>query len=282
MPDVPTLPTVSDQPLSVILLAYNDAVHLEAVVAAWAKQLDGLQRAYEIIVVDDGSTDGTAALAGSLSAELPLLSVKRHEKSSGIGASLRTGIAAVKHPLLFYTTADRQYQPRDLPAFLSEIDKVHLVPGFRRWQEVPSLPRVLGAVFRMAAKVLFDLSPTPLPGWLGWRDNLYRAVVRILFGVRTLDLNCAYMICRREIFAHLPIQSDGPFVHAEILAKANFLGFVLAEEIPISYQPRSDDDRPPRWSADGYLVFSNPYFSGTTPATSTSQEEQEATIPVSE
>jgi glycosyltransferase involved in cell wall biosynthesis len=276
MPDVPTLPSVSDQPLSLILLAYNDAAHLEAVVDAWAKLLHGLQRTYEIIVVDDCSSDGTAALAGSLSAQMPLLSVKRHKKTSGIGAALRTAVTAAKHPLFFYTTADPQYQPRDLPAFLSEIDKVHLVPGFRRWQEVPFLPRVFGVAFRIAAKVLFDLSPTPLPGWLGWRDHLYRTVVRILFGVRTLDLNCAYMICRREIFAHLPIQSDGPFVHAEILAKANFLGYVLAEEIPISCQPRSDDDRPSRRRADGYRVFSNPDFSATTPSTPITPEKDAA------
>jgi glycosyltransferase involved in cell wall biosynthesis len=276
MPDVPTLPSVADQPLSVILLAHNDAVHLEAVVVAWAKQLNGLQRNYEIIVVDDGSTDSTAALAGSLSAQLPLLSVKRHDNTLGIAAALRTGVAVAKHPLLFYTTADQQYQPRDLPPFLSEIDKVHLVPGFRRWQEVPFLPRVLGAAYRIAAKVLFDLSPTPLPGWLGWKEHAYRTVVRVLFGVRTLDLNCAYLMCRREIFTHLPIQSNGPFVHAEILAKANFLGYVLAEEIPISFQPRSDDGRPSRRQADGYLVFANPEFSATTPATPFTLEDKAA------
>jgi glycosyltransferase involved in cell wall biosynthesis len=267
MPEVPILPAVADQPLSVILLAYNDAAHLETVLNAWVKQLDALSRAYEVIVVDDGSTDGTAAMAESLGARMPFLKVAHHDKSLGLGAALRTGLAAAKHPVLFYTMADQQYQPGDLSAFLSEVDKVHLVPGFRRWQTVPLVPRILGAAYRLVARALFDLAPTPLPGWLGWREHVYRAVVRVLFGVRTLDLNCAYMLCRREIFHHLPIQSDGPFVHAEIVAKANFLGMVLAEEIPISYRPRAFDGRASRRFADGYLVFSNPDFDVTTQGT---------------
>jgi glycosyltransferase involved in cell wall biosynthesis len=267
MPEAPTLPSVADQPISVILLAYNDAPHLESVVDAWVRQLDELGRAYEVIVVDDGSTDRTAALAESLRSRIASLVFERHEQSTGIGAALRTGIGVAKHPLLFYTTADQQYQPGDLPPFLSEIDKVHLVPGFRRWQTVPVVARLIGLAYRVVAKVLFDLAPTPLPGWLGWKEQLHRIAVRILFGVRTLDVNCAYMMCRREIFKHLPIQSSGSFVHAEILAKANFLGKVIAEDIPVNYRARTDDGRPSLRRADGYRVFTNPDFGAPPPAT---------------
>ena len=62
MPDVPELPPIALQPLSVVLLARNDAAHLEQVVAAWVTFLNGLNRDYEILLVDDGSTDHTARL----------------------------------------------------------------------------------------------------------------------------------------------------------------------------------------------------------------------------
>jgi hypothetical protein len=77
-----------------------------------------------------------------------------------------------------------------------------------------------------------------LPGWLGWQRHLGRLAVRALFGVRNRDVACPFRLIRREIFARIPLQSDGPFVHVEILAKANFLGKVLGEEVPLGDRNR--------------------------------------------
>jgi hypothetical protein len=68
-------------------------------------------------------------------------------------------------------------------------------------------------------------------------------LARVLFGVRQHDITCPFRLHRRDIFARIPLQSDGPFVHVEILAKANFLGLVMGEEVPLlpgHYPPLKD------------------------------------------
>jgi hypothetical protein len=185
--------------------------------------------------------------------------VVRHPQPRGPGAALRSGLAVATKPLLFYTTADRQYQPADLKRLLAEIDKVHLVSGFRLWQPVPRLLRWLGRGGRLLLRVLLGLSLDPLPGWLGGREYLYRLLCRVIFALRLQDINCVYRLCRREIFGRIPIQSDGDFVHTEILAKANFLGCYLNDEVTVAHRPRSGAAWQRMWQ-DGYRVFAHPNF----------------------
>jgi glycosyltransferase involved in cell wall biosynthesis len=276
MPEPPTLVPIADQPLSVVLLAHDDEAHLEAVVDAWAAQLNGLGRAHEILLVDEGSNDGSMAKAEALCTRRPALRLIRLPQPLGIGAALRAGVAQAQFPLLLYTTADQQYQPGDLPAFLKEIDRVHLVSGFRRWQPVPFLARILGGTYRLLAKILVDLSSPPLPGWLGWNEHFYRMLIRVVFAVRSLDMNCYYVLCRREIFSQAPIQSDGPFAHTEILAKVNFLGYLIGEEIPIAHRPRVEDSRRLEWFADFMRVLRNPDFGAVSLVPFKPAEEQTA------
>jgi glycosyltransferase involved in cell wall biosynthesis len=243
MPEMPPLPPIASQPISVVLLARDEEPHLTSVIREWLNVLSDLRRDYEIIIVNDGSKDKTlalateAVLASGLATDQGSIQVLSHEKREGIGAALRTGIAAARFPLLFYTTADQAYQPADIALLLKEIDKVHLLSGYRQERPVPWYLRGLGFAWRLFQRILFDLSPDKLPGWLGWKEHLYRQVIRIVFAVRTRDMNCAFRLCRRHIFARIPIQSDGPFVHTEILIKSNFLGCMLGEEVPVKHQP---------------------------------------------
>jgi glycosyltransferase involved in cell wall biosynthesis len=271
MPELTPLPPIADQPISVALLARDEEAHLDAVVTEWAALLDGLGRDYEILLVDDGSADGTAAVAEGLAARLPRLRVLRHAERRGRGAALRTAVAEATRPLLFCTTADRQYQPADLKRLLPEIDKVHLISGFRLWRPVPAPLRWLGRGWRLALNVLLGLGLEPLPGWLGWREHLYRALCRVVFGLRLQDMNCAFRLFRREIFARIPIQSEGDFVNTEVLAKANFLGCYMSDEIPVAYRPRAGAARERMWE-DGYRVFAHPDFGPPTPARGASEE----------
>src|SRR5262249_42883783 len=72
-------------------------------------------------------------------------------------------------------------------------------------------------------RILIGMPPEPLPGWLGPKAHIHARLMQFFFGVHVGDTDSAFKLFRREIFARIPIQSDGPFVHVEIMAKANFL-----------------------------------------------------------
>jgi hypothetical protein len=168
-------------------------------------------------------------------------------------------LAVASKPLFFYTTCDRQYDFSDLKKLLPEIDKVHLVSGFRLWQPVPAWLRGLGMVYRLILWLVLGFAPERLPGWLGWKEQLYRLVIRAVFAVRLRDINCLFRLFRRDIFARIPLQSSGDFVHTEIVAKANFLGCYMHDEVTVVYRPPEGRERGPVWD-DLRRVFSHPDF----------------------
>jgi hypothetical protein len=273
MPEFPPLPPVAAEPLSVVLLARDDAAHVEAVVADWVTHLNGLDRDYEVLLVDDGSGDGTADRAAALADRFARVRLLRHDAPRGEGAALAAGVAAARFPLLCYARCEPRYRPADLSRLLKEIDRVHLASGYRAGRAVPPGWRLVGRLYRFFCRVVFSQAPPPLPGWLGWRRHAGRLLVRVLFGVRNHDVACPFRLIRREIFARIPLQSQGTFAHVEILAKANFLGHLIGEEVPLGDRsrpvvPEERTAEPPgHVFAEGYRVFSHPDFGPVTVAT---------------
>src|SRR5437868_5779695 len=99
MPEHPELPPIAQEPISLVLPVWNETSVLEEVVKGWTAYLDGLNRDYEILVVDDGSTDGTGPLVDILAQQSSRVRPFHHETHRGIGAALATGIAAARYPL---------------------------------------------------------------------------------------------------------------------------------------------------------------------------------------
>jgi glycosyltransferase involved in cell wall biosynthesis len=256
MPELPKLPPIASAPLSVVLLAHNPGDQLEAVLTAWAAALEKRGSEYELILADDASSDGTAERMAVLAERTSHLRVLHQEQTQGEGAALRLALTAARHPLLFYTLCDPRYQPADLERLLTkrpdpkkpdlEIDHVHLMSGCRAGRPMPLALRGLGLLWRVLCRLLFSHWPARSPCWVGWKASLARVAARMAFGVRYHDVACPFRLVRREIFARIPIQSDGPFVHVEILAKANFLGHVLGEEVPLGagHHPPVGEPRP--------------------------------------
>lgn len=260
MPEPEALPAISTAPLSVVLWAHNAQDHVDRVVENWTTHLDRLDRDYQLLLIDDGSTDRTEALVQGLQSRLPKLKCVRHAARRGVGAALRTGMAAARHSLLVYAPCDRRYQPGELKMLLAEIDKVHLVSGYRRGRPVPRGWKWLGRLWRGLVRIAFTIDLEPLPGWLGWRGHAHALLLRIFFGVRLRDPGCEFRLFRRSLFARIPIQSEGPFVHDEIVAKANFLGAVMTE-VCVSYQPAATaTEARGHYMADARRVFSHPDF----------------------
>jgi glycosyltransferase involved in cell wall biosynthesis len=232
------LPAILPAPLSVILAVYNEEATLEAALDAWVIYLEALGSGYELLLVDDGSTDRTHCVMETISAKNAYVRVLRHDGRRGFGAALRTGLVAARYPVLIYAGFHNPYQPADLKGFMKWIDEVHLVVGYR----------VCGArAYRKS-----------------WGDRAYRWLARWVFGVQLRDAGCLLLVARRVIFDRIPIQSDGLLAHVEVVAKANFLGCLLTE-VPVAYPP-SRRERPlggdglrQMWT-EARQLFSHPDF----------------------
>jgi glycosyltransferase involved in cell wall biosynthesis len=204
------LPAILPAPLSVILPVFNQEASLEAVVESWVSYLESLGNGYEMLLVDDGSTDRTVAVMEALRGKNSAVHALRNDTHRGFGAALRTGLAAAQHPLLAYTGFRSPYQPADLNGLLKWINEVHLVTGYR-----------------MCGRRAYRKT---------WGEWAYRWLARWIFGVQLRDVGCVFLLARRSNFERIPLQSNGPLAHVEVLAKANFLGCMLTE-VPVPYPP---------------------------------------------
>jgi hypothetical protein len=225
-------PPIADAPISVALLVPESGTGFEEAINGWVDYLETLKRAHEILVVGAGSAAvGEAEEWAKRNANVKVVG----QDTPGAGASLRAALAAAHHPLFFYADCIQAYAPADLGKLLEFIDHVDLVSGFREPPEARS----------------------PAHGWL------HRLVLRFVFGLRLQDVDCSFKLFRRSIFARIPIQTDGSFAHAEIMAKANFLGCLIGE-VAVRYMPQEachlDDAARRQRRREALAVFRHPDF----------------------
>ena len=199
--------------LSIVLPAYNEQDNIARQVEAVDAVCRDLQfDDWEILVVDDGSRDGTRAVCEALKPRYPKLRLLVHDVNQGYAKALRTGFTSAVMPIVFYTDADNQFDVREIKNFLPAIEDYDLVCGFRIYRFDPFTRLVLS-----------------------WGYNL---LVRVLFRIRVRDVDCAFKLFRREIFDRIHIESRKFFVDTEILAKSAKLGLRMTE-IGVRHYPRT-------------------------------------------
>ncbi len=195
--------------LSVVLPAYNEANNLVSVVSELMKTLDDLGIDFEILVVDDGSTDGTRAVVADLTSSDRRVRGIRLRRNFGKATALHAGFMVAVGEIIVVMDADGQLDPRDIPALLEEIDAgADLVSG--RGTKARS-----AGVRRVASR---------------W----YNRVTARMTGVRTTDLNSGIRAMRREVAASLHLYGE---LHRFIPVLAHWYGFRVAE-VPVSSRPR--------------------------------------------
>ncbi len=202
--------------LSYFFPAHNEEANLAALVEEALATLPGLADAFEIIAVDDGSRDRTAAIAEELAAAHPgLVRLVRHPVNLGYGAALRSGLAASRYELVAFTDGDRQFRVEDVGRLLERLaapDAPDVVVGFRIKRADP-LIRTLYA-------------------------RLYRLANRIFFGLRVTDVDCACKVFRREALDGIRVESGGAFFSAELLIKLRAAGRSVVE-VGVPHYPRT-------------------------------------------
>ncbi|HKI34924.1 MAG TPA: glycosyltransferase [Gemmataceae bacterium] len=197
--------------LSLVIPAYNEEAGIRQAVAEADAALASITSVYEILVVDDGSSDGTAAVVAEEARRRPALRLLRHATNRGYGAALRTGFEAARFEHVAFTDADCQFYLDDLSSLLPLTDVCDVAAGYRVGRQDARQRRLLS-----------------------WG---YNAAVRTLLGTRVRDVDCALKVFRREALAELLPQSPGFFVNTEMLARARQLGHRVAEA-GVRHRPR--------------------------------------------
>jgi len=202
--------------LSYFFPAHNEEANLEALVAEALQALPALAEVFEIIAVDDGSRDGTPAIADALAAAHPdTVRVVHHPTNLGYGAALRSGFRAARYEYVAFTDGDRQFRVVDLGRLIERLaapDDPDVVAGFRIRRADP-LVRTLYA-------------------------RAYRLANRIFFGLKVTDVDCACKVFRREALDGLRVESGGAFFSAEMIIKLRAAGRTVVE-VGVPHYPRT-------------------------------------------
>ena len=197
--------------LSVVVLAYNEELTLEGVVLGTVEACQSIAGGFEVIVIDDASTDGTAALGEGLADRLTPVRYLRHRGNQGSGMAIRSGIAAARGEHIIYVPGDGQFDVGEIGRFLDAARHADIVIGARA-------ARSDYTRFRLVSSRVFLL------------------LVRALFGTRVEDVNWVHLWHRR-VFEQFAVRSRGVFLLEEILVRADRHGMRLVE-LDSAYRPR--------------------------------------------
>jgi glycosyltransferase involved in cell wall biosynthesis len=197
--------------LSIVLPAHNEEATVESAVEEVSGVAQQLGVDYEIILVNDGSTDRTGEIGRELARRIPNFRLVEHYPSRHYGGALKAGFAAAAKELIAFFPADGQFVFSEIRQLLEKLDEADIVSGYRIERADNFIRRLNGS---------------------GW--NL---VVRLLFGYLCRDIDCGFKLFRREILERVRLITDWAPIDTELLAGAKARGYRIAE-VPVSHLPR--------------------------------------------
>lgn len=198
--------------ISVIFPAYNEEGNIQKIARNVFDYLDKNFNDFEIILVDDGSTDKTYEICRKLVSSFNnRLLVLRHAKNRGYGAALRTGLFSAKKELVFYTDSDNQFDIKELEIFMEYITDYELVIGFRKNRQDFFIRKFCAYI--------------------------YNRLVFFLFGLDVKDIDCSFKLFKRAALMKLTIDTDEFLVDTELLVRAKLNKFKI-KQIGVTHFPR--------------------------------------------
>jgi glycosyltransferase involved in cell wall biosynthesis len=194
---------------------YNEEAYLLRAVEAAREVVETIAPDYEIIIVNDASTDGTGQLADALAGADARVKVLHHGRNRGLGGTLRTGYAVASKDLILYSDADLPFDFREVARAVRLLD----------YQQADVL-----AAYR------FDRTSEGLLRTL--YTLAYSALIRTIFKLRYRDINFSFKLFRRSLLERMVLKSEGSFIDAEFLVRARKAGASIIQ-IGVDYFPRS-------------------------------------------
>lgn len=200
--------------VSLVIPMYNEELNIEHAVAAAVESLTKYSDDYEIVIVDDASTDDSPRLAAKLAEENPRIRVITHERNRKLGATLRTGFGATTKDLIFYMDADIPFDPDVLGRAIRalQVTGADMIAAYRHDRTMEGAKR---AVYTL----------------------IYNWLIGVLFGWPHRDINFSFKLMKREVLEAIELKSEGSLIDAELVVKAKNAGFAI-QQMGIDYFPR--------------------------------------------
>jgi len=200
--------------VSFVIPMYNEELNIDHAIDAAVEALTKYADDYEIVIVDDASTDASPRIVAARAAANPRIRVVRHAKNRKLGGSLKSGFAAASKDVVLYMDADLPFDPDVLGRALRamQVTGADVIAGYR-------LDRTME----------------------GWKRTVYsyvyNALIGVLFGWPHRDINFSFKLMRREVLETIELKSEGSLIDAELIVKAKNHGFAI-QQIGLDYFPR--------------------------------------------
>jgi len=199
--------------ISAFFPAFNDGGTIPSMVISVVRTLPKVTDDYEVVVVNDGSSDYTAEMLEELDRLYPQVRIVTHPRNKGYGAALRSGFSSATKEWIFYTDGDGQYDPRELVNLVEAVrEDTDIVNGFKIERHDPLHRVIIGRV--------------------------YHHIVRFMFGFRLRDVDCDFRLIRRKVFDEVQLRSTSGTICLEMVKKMQDAGFKF-EEVPVHHFHRA-------------------------------------------
>src|SRR3954454_2317745 len=200
--------------VSLVIPMYNEAENIGHAITVAVESLEKYASDYEIVIVDDASTDESPRIVAHAAEANPRIRMIRHERNRKLGGSLKTGFAAATKDLVLYMDADLPFDPDVLGRAMRamEVTGADLIAGYRHDRTMEGWKRAL-------------------------YSYCYNALIGVLFGWPHRDINFSFKLMKREVLQAIELKSEGSLIDAELIVKAKNHGFAI-QQIGLDYFPR--------------------------------------------
>jgi len=209
--NVPERPRVPG--ISMFFPAYNDGGTIASLVIRAVQTASRLTPDFEVLVVNDGSTDSTRDIIDELARTYPRVRAIHHPQNRGYGGALRTGFASATKDLIAYTDGDGQYDPAELDVLWNALKPdTDIVTGYKISRSDPLHRVIIG--------------------------RIYHHTVKLLFRLHVRDVDCDFRLMRREVFDRVRLEKDTGVICLEMMRKMQDAGFRVVE-VPVHHYHRA-------------------------------------------